>query len=283
MGMSAHPDWEWVEVGHSDEPLPGDLTGLDEHIPVTDDDYSGHTDYLGDNLSDHPGYSGAVHEPGAAAGLLGAEPDYMHFDPTQSVHVIGTPGEDMQNWHEQTNPDTCAVVAQESVLESVTGQSFSENALRDEAMAHGWYSPGGGTPLDDIGNLLEAHGIPVERQDGASLQDLAHELGSGHKVIAAVNGEEIWAAAHPGGGSTPLEQYSGIPGQGADHAVEVIGIDTSDPAHPMVVLNDPGTPGGAGLEVPAEAFQQAWSTSGDFMVHTLDDGATDGGTAALPS
>ena len=214
--------------------------------------------------------------PGPDAGQdweTDATPDSQHLEPAQEAGVIGTPAADMQYWHYQTFDNTCAVVAQESVLESLTGQHFSEVSLRDEAMAHGWYTPSGGTPVADVGNLLEAHGIPVQQETGASLADIESQLAAGHKVIVGVNGEDIWNNVHPDGGAFPLSSYPGIPGQVADHAVEVIGVDASNPAGPMVILNDSGTPDGRGEEVPADVFEEAWSASGDFMMHTENPGA----------
>ena len=52
----------------------------------------------------------------------------------------------------------------------------------------------------------------------------------------------------------------------ANHAVEVIGIDRTDPSNVKVILNDPGLPGGRGITYDLEEFQTAWNTSGGFMV-----------------
>jgi hypothetical protein len=192
---------------------------------------------------------------------------------SQAVHhtmemqgMIGDPVDQLPVWHEQMHPDSCAIVSQEFILHSITGHDIPEDTLMHEATAHGWYTPGGGTPMNDVGNLLELHGIHVEREDGASLADIAQRLEAGQEVIVGVNAEDIWYHGTP---ADPLTSYPGIPGQAADHAVEVIGIDNSDPAHPMVILNDPGTPDGRGLEVPADVFEAAWSASGNYMVSTV--------------
>jgi hypothetical protein len=195
--------------------------------------------------------------------------DLPNFDPAHAgADVIGDPGDDMTHWHVQTYTDTCAVVTQEYILESVTGQDFSEDALRQEAIANGWYTPGGGTPLEHVGDLLEAHGVGVERTSGATLEDLATSLSQGEKVIVAVDADEIWSPGQSLMRDDFLEDLTGIPGQDANHAVEVIGIDNSDPDHSMVVLNDPGHPDGRGAMVPADEFVNAWTDSGCFMVHT---------------
>lgn len=245
-----------------------------DHPPFSEDPVPAYDDpHLATPLDDHLGPSGLDADQGWDADAAAGNP---HLEPAQAAEVIGTPAADMQYWHYQTFDNTCAVVAQESVLESLTGQHFSEVSLRDEAMAHGWYTPSGGTPPADVGNLLEAHGIPVQQQTGASLIDIENQLAAGHKVIVGVNAEDIWNNVHPDGGAFPLDSYPGIPGQVADHAVEVIGVDTSNPDGPMVILNDSGTPDGRGEEVPADVFEEAWSASDDFMVHT-ENPSTPGG------
>jgi hypothetical protein len=267
MDMSSAFDGHFPDHDQPDMTPHGDLTPADE---------SHHLDGL---ITDHGGTFGLDADPAselAVSGLAG-----NHFVPGQSGHVVGSPEVDMQYWHHQTFDNTCAVVAQESVLESLTGQHFSETSLRDEALARGWYTESGGTPVDDVGALLALHGIPVQQESGATLQDIENQLAAGHKVIVGVNGEDIWNDAHPDGGSLPVGAYPGIPGQVADHAVEVIGVDTSDPAQPKVILNDSGTPDGRGLEVPADVFQEAWSASGDFMVHTGSP-TSPGGTMGTP-
>jgi len=174
---------------------------------------------------------------------------------------------DIDLWHLQTG-DTCAIVSQEFILESLTGHSFSEGELTQEASAHGWYTPGAGTPMDHVGDLLQLHGIHIERGEGFSLQDLQSELDHGNKVIVGVNAEDIWTPHGQSILETLLTDIGFIPGQPADHAVQVVAIDNSDPSHPVVVLNDSGTPDGAGERVPVSVFEQAWSTSNHFMVHT---------------
>lgn len=59
---------------------------------------------------------------------------------------------DLEVWHQQTYPDTCAIVCQEFVLDQLTGEDFSENELRSEATASGSYIPGGGTPAECVGD-----------------------------------------------------------------------------------------------------------------------------------
>ncbi|WP_013324395.1 C39 family peptidase [Gloeothece verrucosa] len=193
---------------------------------------------------------------------------YPHFLETSDFsNTIGDPAADMEHWHQQTYQDTCAIASQEFILDELTGQDFSEDELRQEAIDNGWYLPGGGTPLDSMGNLLEAHGIDVAKQYNCTFKDLNDKLAQGEKVIVAVDAEEIW---YPDRIDTDdlIANALGMPGQGTNHAIQVIGIDNSNPDHPMVILNDPGSPNGQGMAVPAEQFINAWEDSGNYMVST---------------
>jgi hypothetical protein len=190
------------------------------------------------------------------------------LDTTSIGQIFGYPTNDEHHWHLQNHQDTCAVVSQEFILNELGesyGIHFTEEQLRQEASAYGYYQDGGGTPLNCVGELLQLHNIPVEKHDGCTLQDLEYKLAEGEKVIVAVNGQEIWNPLDP---QVLLHDYFGIPGQNANHAVEVIGVNTNDPNHPIIILNDPGTPNGRGLEVSADRFDRAWETSNHYMVST---------------
>jgi len=174
----------------------------------------------------------------------------------------------MEHWHWQCADDSCAIVAQEFILDSLTGHNFSEQELLQEASQNGWYTPGGGTPLYQVGNLLEAHGFQVEHHSGATIEDIAQKLANGEKIIVGVDADEIWEQGRNYWKDELIGDLSGIPGQDANHAVQVIGIDRSDSQNPMVILNDPGTPNGMGLRVPVDEFVDAWADSEHFMVST---------------
>lgn len=212
---------------------------------------------LGDLLSDlNPNVTNINQEEHSE--LLSAIEAVRNFD------IIGDPEEDMEHWHKQTYADTCAVVSQEFILDELTGRDFTEDELRQQATDNGWYIPGGGTPLECMGNLLEAHGIKVEKSYDQDINSIEKCLEAGQKVMVAVNGDEIWNT----GESSILSDFFGIPNDEANHAIEVIGVDRSDPQQPMVILNDPGTQDGKGLEVSLETFDKAWATSDHFMVAT---------------
>lgn len=183
-------------------------------------------------------------------------PNYMNFNLEEAdlEHVIGNVEEDMNNWHVQEGP-TCAVCAQEFVLEALTGQEYDMDQLRELAEENGWYT--NGTPMYDVGNLLKYHGLEVHKYTNGTIESIENCLEQGGKVIVGVDSDEIWEGVNE-------EMY--MPGTDADHAVQVVGFDYSDPNNPMVILNDSGPTNGCGAMVSMENFKGAWEDSGCFMV-----------------
>lgn len=168
-----------------------------------------------------------------------------------------------RHWHRQGATHSAGVVAQEFVLGALTGRGIGEDGLADQAENRGWYRPGLGTPWAAVGSLLEAHGVPVCRRTG-TLAELVDALARGRRVIVGVESGEL---AGPGPGA-PLERYAGVPGSGALHAVQVIGVDATDAARPMVVVNDPRPADGRGGVLELGAFLLAWAGAGNPMVLT---------------
>ena len=143
------------------------------------------------------------------------------------------------------------------------GVNASEDTLRWEAATNGWYQPGGGTSPRNVGNLLELHGVPIHRYEGATIFNLTSELARGHKVIVGVDAGELWNK----GFLEKVKDQLGL--SGANHALLVSGIDTSDPSHVQVVLTDPGS-GDVAKAYPLEQFIDAWKDSNCFMVATKE-------------
>jgi hypothetical protein len=233
------------------------------HDPHGGNDFIGFLEHAAEHLPPlvEAFVSEVIHTFGDLAGL------HPHgFSAPGVPHVHGTPSMDAHYWHEQKHNNTCAIVSQQSIIEELTGKRLTEDGLLQEASNHGWYIPGpnGGTPLVHTGDLLEAYGLHVDRHHGASLKQLTYELDQHHKVIVGLNGEMIWNELRSR--AEGLGTFIGIPEQHANHAVEVIGIDYTDPHHPMVLLNDSGTAHGCGERVPLDLFERSWATSQNFMV-----------------
>lgn len=177
--------------------------------------------------------------------------------------VIGEPGVDgVSPLVQQSYEDTCAIRCQELILRDF-GMNVSEIALRDEACRCGWYQPGGGTQMQNVGNLLEIHDISVHRYEDANIFTLAGELAKGHKVIIGVDSGELW--------NKGLLEWLGdrLGLSSADHALLVSGIDTSDPDNVQVILTDPGS-GDVAKAYPIDQFVDAWKDSNCFMVATTE-------------
>lgn len=155
----------------------------------------------------------------------------------------------------QLYPDTCAIKSQQLILRDF-GFNFSEDQLRNEAIMYGWYN--GGTSPQDVGKLLELHGIPVSQYENANIFNIVNELAQGHKVIVGVDAGELW-------GEDSLDQI--YEDNTADHALIVSGVDTSDPNNVKVILTDPGT-GNLLKEYSMEEFVEAWEDSNCFMMTT---------------
>lgn len=235
-----------------------DSDGLIDYIQTSEDcDNDGILDSVSEYADmDGDGIWDMIEADGTAAGEAAA---YETFDPNTADMdgIIGDPAEAMENWHWQETGSSCAVASQEFVLEQLTGNEFEESDLREMAEEYGWYDPNGGTAMDDVGNILEHMGLEVEKSKGNSIEDMEHCLENGGAVIVGVDSSEIWEGVD--------DDLFG-PGMDADHAVQVIGIDRSNPEQTMVILNDPGASNGGGAMLPLDIFMGAWEDSGCFMV-----------------
>lgn len=161
---------------------------------------------------------------------------------------------------QQEFPDTCAIKSQQIILES-HDINVSEQDLVEESIDKGWYVPGqGGTMPEDVGNLLEEHGMTVNHFDNATIDDIASELAKGHQVIVGVDSGELWQPGH----FESLEDFFKL--GGADHALIVSGIQINPlTSEREVLLTDPGT-GEVTHTYTMDQFEDAWDDSDNFMI-----------------
>ena len=158
--------------------------------------------------------------------------------------------------------DTCAIRSQELILHDF-GIELTQEQLIAQAQANGWYTEGGGTPIEDVGKLLEINGVEISRYDNGNVYNLANELAQGHRVIVGVDADELWH------GGILQDIYDTFLGESANHALIVAGLDTTDPNNVKVILTDPGT-GDVAKSYPLDQFLDAWNDSGNLMISTND-------------
>lgn len=185
--------------------------------------------------------------------------EWEQFDPELSnpEDVIGDPAKSMEYWECQGDTNRCAVYSQMFVIEELSGQDIDVDELAALAENNGWFTEEGGTPFLNMNKLLDYYGVENEMSFNNDISDIQECLENGGKVIVSIDADEIWY-----GESNDL--FS--PEDGANHAVEVIGIDNSDPDNPMVILNDSAPGNGGGEMVPLDIFLDAWEDSNCQMI-----------------
>lgn len=192
-------------------------------------------------------------EEGVIREVLGA-PERLEETVGAMETVFGDP-EDAENWHHQAEKNSCSIACQEMVAEQLLDRDFSEQEMIDYAEKQGWYDPAEGTPMSKVGSLLEAIGMDVERARNCSITDLMQSLADGEKVICGVNNLIL---AEP--------RLADLPGLTANHSVEFIGVDFSNPKNPQVILNDPGVKNGQAIRHDMDVFMKAWNTCDNYAV-----------------
>jgi hypothetical protein len=166
----------------------------------------------------------------------------------------------------QSTAFTCAVVSQQMILNDFgilnpdTGEPFSEAQLVYDATIHGWLNEG--THPDDMGNLLEYHGVPCHK--GSGLENMIKELARGRKIIVGVDANELWNQDN----KLLNDFQDAFIGESANHAIVVKGIKHDEYGAPVIVVNDPGMPDGAGVEYSLDVFHDAFKDSGCYYVAT---------------
>ena len=109
---------------------------------------------------------------------------------------------------------------------------------------------------------LELYGIDTQTNYEGTIQDIKAALDQGGRVIVAVDSMVLWT-----------DGFGNYPVYGMDHAIEIIGIDDSDPLDVRVIVNDSGIEGGCGQSIPYLEFMEAWAPSGGFMVSAYPNDA----------
>ena len=185
--------------------------------------------------------------------------------------ILGVPNAQADFWDMQEFADNCEPTSESFIIRQFGFDGISTNDFAYISQANGWYMPGGGTSPEHMGDLMDIFGIENHTNPNASIEDLAAEIMQGHGVIVGVRSDQLWDqgplqelwnwAAKQFGFDNPVDSP-------ADHALCVTGFDLSDPDHPMVIVNDPGHPQGAGQAYPLDRFMDAWENSNFHMTAT---------------
>ena len=173
--------------------------------------------------------------------------------------VTGDPYGDMDYWEFQGSTGRCAIYAQKFAIEAVLGREIPIEELVSIAEENGWFNEaqGTGTVSLNMDKLLYYYGVKHEMSFDNDIEALEKALNNGQKVIVSVDSGQIWYGD---------DNNIFSPETAADHAVEVIGIDHSDPNNPMVILNDSGSRNGRGEMVAVDVFENAWKAGDAQMI-----------------
>ncbi|GAA1739753.1 C39 family peptidase [Aeromicrobium alkaliterrae] len=197
-------------------------------------------------------------------------------DPS-STGLVGDPFGDAELWFEQAVNGTCGPSAIAQIVSEYTGETFAnEEEFANWAIDNGVMEvlPDGTTTgmyADDIVDMLEAHGVPAELEQGLEIQDLKEMLADDVGVAVMVDADEYWG---------PMYGYDPGPEDNAiNHIVMVTGIDEDKG---VVYVNDTGTPDGEAMEIPIEYFEDAWE-DGNNQAVVCDEPAPDTAASTVGS
>lgn len=249
--------------GVADATMEEQLLDTDgDEIPdtyVVQSDYDGDQVFDAVDVYDYDPQSGVVdliYQEDIGGGYI---QEQENFDPDAAdpEDICGNPAASMEEWEYQGDTGRCALYSQKFVIQELTGREVDIEEMADFAEQNNWFSEEGGTPLLHMNKMLNAYGVDNEMTFHNDIENLRQCLENGGKVIVSVDADEIWY------GET---DQMFVPVDGANHAVQVIGIDDSDPDNPMVILNDSGTPDGCGEMVPLDVFEDAWADGDCQMI-----------------
>jgi len=190
-----------------------------------------------------------------------------------SPDILGCPNAQADFWDLQEFADNCEPTAESFIIRQFGFDDISPTDFAYISQANGWYTPGGGTSPDFIGEMMDLFGIDNHTNANASIQDLASEIAQGHGVIVGIRAEQLWDQGPLQDLLNWVEAQFGLDNPNdspANHAICVTGFDLSDPDNPQVIVNDPGHPDGQGAAYPLDRFMDAWENS-SFMLTATDN------------
>lgn len=152
-----------------------------------------------------------------------------------------------------TQANDCVVKCEQHVLNS-RGKESQYKKLYNQARRHDWLKDEG-TPLFNIGRLLELASLSVSRQFGGTIDSLLKELSGNCSIIAVLNAKRL---------SAPNTRKSNV----CDHAVIVLDVDMDAS---FIEIYDPQSENPSD-RYSLETFLKAWKTSKNFYVSIVERG-----------
>jgi hypothetical protein len=195
------------------------------------------------------------------------DPTTIDDDPTADDDVHGDPMAEIPYHQAQVGDNDCLPTSVAMVLSEVTGAEVPQGDVVDLANDMNLLGPDG-MSLEGGVQLLEHYGVDAEVETG-SLDDLRAMLDAGRPIIIGLDSDDLY-----GSGDAPFADD-----MVAGHAVVITGID--DEAG-LVYINDPGFPDGAGVAIPLEQFEDAW-TDADHSMIVADDPDVESPTDTEPA
>ena len=228
-----------------------DVSGIDATFGMTPD-----TDAVVEPLFED------YHEDHWLAGT--AQEDF--FNPCVGGDVIGRPDVQATAWEYQKLDDNCAPTAEGSIIKQF-GYDLTQEDFAYISKANGWYQPGEGTSIEDIGKMMDAFGIGNHTVENAGIADLMGEVMQGHGIIVPIRSGQLWEEGPMNDLLNFVAKKLGFDNaelMPADHALCVTGFDFNDPANPKVILNDSGVSDGNSIDYPLAKFHDAWG-NGNYI------------------
>lgn len=151
----------------------------------------------------------------------------------------------LKAWKHQENIMSCAAACSSMEIQVKSGKQISEKELCKFGEECGWYDPILGTYSQEIGKFLDYEGLNSKHYSKElTLSDLNELNKNGVGLMVCVD-------------SVILERPDLEKPCTVNHVVEIIGFDDSNPEHPLIIINDPGTMHGRGAAYELEHFERA--------------------------
>lgn len=192
--------------------------------------------------------------------LEAAIEDGLFFNPHVAANSSSKPVSKLYNsrhlpimrFAASTKTNDCVIKCEQYVLEK-RGLQPHYDKLTKQAHRNNWLQSEG-TPLYNVGRLLEQSKLSVSRQFGGTLEGLSKELNGDCSIIVALNAERLQRPTK----TTAI----------CNHAVVVVDIDTKGA---YVDVYDPQTKNQTD-RYAIDDFLRAWKPSKNFFVSVIERG-----------